>query len=98
MTASEKNLRTCENGHEFEKSSDCLTCPICGQERKPEQGFLSELSAPARQALEHEGITTVPQLSEYSEVEILELHGMGPGSLPILKTALKSNDLAFKNE
>lgn len=63
---------------------------------KPESGFLSTLSAPARRALENNGITTVQQLSQYSEADILTFHGMGPGSLPKLRAALETNGLAFK--
>lgn len=96
MTASGGDVRTCENGHEFEKTSDCPTCPICEAERAPETGFLSRLSAPARRALEHEGIETVTQLSRHSEAEILELHGMGPGSIPVLRAALEERDLDFR--
>lgn len=97
MTASKKTLRTCSNGHQYVKSSDCPTCPICEQERKPDTGFLSLLSAPARRALEHHGITSLQQLSKYSEKEILQFHGMGPASLPKLRTALKENGLSFKD-
>ncbi len=39
----EKTLRTCEQGHEYYKSSDCPTCPVCEKERKPKEGFLSLL-------------------------------------------------------
>ena len=92
------NLRTCKNGHKYYKSSDCPTCPICEHERKPEDGFLSVLAAPARRALENAGITTLTQLSKWSEAEILELHGMGPGSIPKLRQALKSNSLSFRTE
>jgi hypothetical protein len=35
--------RTCPNGHEFRKSSDCPTCPKCESERKPASGLLSAL-------------------------------------------------------
>ena len=51
-------LKTCRNGHPFYKSSDSLTCPICEEERKPKDNFLSLIGAPARRALEREGITT----------------------------------------
>lgn len=91
-----KTLRTCDKGHKYYKSSDCRVCPICEQQRKPEDGFLSLLSAPARRALENVGIRTVVQLSGFSEAEILKLHGMGPGSLPHLRNALASNGLSFK--
>ncbi|MFY0760483.1 RNA polymerase alpha subunit C-terminal domain-containing protein [Metabacillus dongyingensis] len=97
MTTSEKNLRTCNKGHKYYKSSDCPTCPICEQERIPANGFLSLLSAPARRALESNGITSLQELSKCSEKEILQLHGMGPASLPKLRTALKGNGLSFRN-
>ncbi|TKJ05837.1 hypothetical protein FC695_07795 [Bacillus cereus] len=92
----EKTLRTCEQGHEYYKSSDCPTCPVCEKARKPKEGFLSLLSAPARRALEHRGIQTVEELSKYSEKEILKLHGMGPASLPELRKALEESGLSFK--
>ena len=94
----EKELRTCDKGHTYYKSSDCPTCPTCEQERKPESGFLSLLSAPARRALEHNGIHSLKQLSAYSEKEILKLHGIGPASLPTLRAALEAKELSFKNK
>jgi hypothetical protein len=90
-----KQLKICERGHKFYKSSDCPSCPICVAEDKPETGFLSLLSAPARSALEQEGITTLTALSQHSEREILKFHGMGPKSLPILRKALSDAGLAF---
>lgn len=94
--ATEKTLRTCEKGHEYYKSSDCPTCPTCEKEKKPKTGFLSLLSSPARNALEHHGIHTIEELSKYSEKEILKLHGMGPASLPKLRKALGEQGLSFK--
>ena len=93
---SEKQLKTCDKGHQFYKSSDCPSCPICAAEAKPEHGFLSLLSSPARSALEHEGISTLNELSQHSEREILALHGVGPKSLPTLRQALHDAGLAFK--
>lgn len=93
----ERKLKTCDKGHHFYKSSDCPTCPKCEQARKPNCGFLSLLSAPARRALQNEGITTLQQLSTYREKEILQLHGMGPASLPKLRLSLEENGLAFKD-
>ncbi|GGE83698.1 RNA polymerase alpha subunit C-terminal domain-containing protein [Priestia taiwanensis] len=92
-----RTLRTCEKGHEYYKSSDCPTCPTCEQERKPKDGFLSKLSSPARNALEHEGITTLERLSRYTEKEILRLHGMGPASMPKLRASLEEVGLSFKS-
>jgi DNA-directed RNA polymerase alpha subunit len=58
---------------------------------------MAELSAPARRALEHEGITTLAKLAKYSERELLALHGFGPATLPTLRKALKASGRAFKH-
>ena len=92
------NLRTCSKGHRYYKTSDCPTCPICEKEKKPKEGFLSSISAPARRALEREDITTLLTLSKYTEKEILQLHGMGPGSIPQLRNALKANGFSFRKK
>jgi hypothetical protein len=91
-----KNKKTCPNGHVFFKSSDCPVCPVCEQQRKPANGWMSVLSAPARRALENSGVATVLQLSKFNEKEILQLHGMGPGSIPKLRQALKKAGLLLK--
>ena len=91
------SLKTCPKGHQFDKKSDCPTCPICEAERKPQAGFLAQLPAPARRALENNGITSLEKLSEYSEKEILQLHGIGPSSIPKLRDALKTVGLDFKS-
>lgn len=91
------NLKICEKGHEYTKSSDCPTCPTCDKENKPVSGFLSKLSSPARNALLYEDIDTLHKLSEYSEKEILKIHGIGPASLPIMRELLKEIGLSFKN-
>lgn len=96
MAESNKTIRTCKQGHQYEKSSDCPTCPICERGRKPKQGFMSLLSAPARRALENNGITSLDELAKYSEKEILKLHGMGPASMPKLRSALHEAGLSFK--
>lgn len=94
---SNKTLRTCKRGHQYYKSTDCPTCPVCEQEHKPQEGFLAILSAPARRALEHNGITTLAELAKYSEKEIMQFHGMGPASLPKLRSALQEAGLSFKS-
>lgn len=98
MPEAEKTLRICPEGHQYYKSSDCPTCPICEANKKPESGFLSQISSPARRALEGQGITTLAELAKYSEQEILKLHGMGPSSIPILRQALLEAGLSFKGE
>lgn len=89
-------LKTCTKGHQFFKSSDCPTCPICEEECKPKDSFLALLSAPARRALERENIKTLEDLTRWTEKEILQLHGMGPSSIPKLKKALTESQLSFK--
>lgn len=88
-------LRTCKNGHRYYKSSDCPTCPDCEKQRARKKGFMAELSAPARRALENTGIKTLKHLARKSEREILSLHGMGPGSIPKLRKALHDEGLSF---
>jgi predicted RecB family nuclease len=91
-----KKLKSCNNGHQFFKSSDCPTCPICEDERKPKDSFLALLAAPARRALEREKIKTLEDLAKWNEKDILNLHGIGPSSIPKLKKALNDNGLSFK--
>jgi len=91
-----KSERVCPRGHRYLKSSDCPVCPVCEAERKPEAGFLTRLAAPARRALEREGIASVDQLSRYSEKQILGLHGIGKTAIPILRAALEESGLAFR--
>lgn len=89
-------LRICKKGHSFYKSSDCPTCPRCEQARKPTSGFLALLPAPARRALINAGISSENELVKLSQVDVLNLHGIGPASLPILLEALKAKGLSFR--
>lgn len=96
MPTSKTTLRTCKQGHSYYKTSDCPTCPECEKNNKPGAGFLATLASPARRALLHYNIDTVKKLADYTEVEILKLHGIGPASLPALQKALKEAGLSFK--
>lgn len=91
-----KELRICEQGHRYYKSSDCPVCPQCEAEKKPADGFLQYLAAPGRRALLQQGIRTPEQLAKFTEHEIASLHGMGPGSLKRLKILLQEKGLQFK--
>lgn len=93
MTA--KTLRTCPNGHQYYKSSDCPVCPQCEAENKPDKGFMAGLPAPARRALQNAGIVTLKTLAAYTEKEILALHGIGKTSIPHLKKQLENAGLSF---
>jgi predicted RecB family nuclease len=92
------NLRICKEGHKYFKSTDCPTCPVCEQQRKPEADFLMLLSGPARRAAENAGIKTLKQLSKWSETELLKLHGMGPASIPTLRKVLNAEGLSWRKE
>ena len=68
------------------------------QDKKLNNDFLSIISAPARRALENKGITNLLQLSNFSEAEILKLHGMGPSTIPKLRASLSEAGLSFKTK
>ncbi len=87
-----KFIRICKQGHSFIKSIDCPLCPVC----EASQSYLSSLSAPVQRALQSQGIKTLKQLSSYSESELLKLHGIGPSSIPKLKSTLKRVGLSLK--
>ena len=88
--------RTCQNGHQFIKSSDCPVCPKCEALSKPMEGFLALLSAPARRALEKEGIQSLEDLSKWTVKDISNLHGLGPATLARLIELLRERGLTFQ--
>lgn len=57
--------------------------------------LFGEISAPARRALASAQIKTLKDLSKWTEKELLEIHGMGPSTLPALRKILKKNSLSF---
>lgn len=59
---------------------------------------LPKTSTPAQRALESLNIKTIEDLTKHTEKEIVNLHGMGPKAIEILKNELKSLKLNFKNE
>lgn len=97
MRTKGKIKKVCPKGHVFYKSSSCPTCPTCSKNNKPQKGFLSLLSSPARNTLTYHKITTLKKLAKFSEKELLSLHGMGPSSLPTLRKCLKDAGLKFKS-
>ncbi len=60
------------------------------------QNDLPKIGAPAQRALESAGITRLKQLANISEAELLQLHGMGPRAVRILRETLHANGLAFR--
>jgi uncharacterized protein YdhG (YjbR/CyaY superfamily) len=67
------------------------------KKKKPEGPF-TDLSAPAQRALANNGITSLKALSQYTEKQLLQFHGMGPGSIPKIKNALAAEGLSFKDD
>ncbi len=63
---------------------------------KPQNNDLPKTSAPAQRALQGAGITNLKQLTNITEAELLQLHGMGPNALGKLREALKANGLSFR--
>lgn len=53
------------------------------------------LASPARRALAGAGYSRLEQLTEISEDELKQLHGMGPKALEQLRNALVSRGLSF---
>ena len=74
MPTAKGTLRSCKKGHQYYKSSDCPVCPICAAEEKPEDGFLSVIGAPARRALQGQGINTIQQLATNNNLVYLDMN------------------------
>ena len=55
-----------------------------------------KIGEPAQIALEAAGIETFMQLCDYSQKEILALHGVGPKAVRILNEVLVKEGLSFK--
>lgn len=85
----EKIKRSCQFGHTFYKISDCPTCPICEKMKEPVSDFLARFSNPVRNTLHYHGIDTIQKLSNFTEKEILGLHGIGKASLPVFRKSLE---------
>lgn len=88
--------RVCKNGHVFIKTSDCPTCPKCEQMKKPAQGLLASVSAPARRALEAAGIHQVKDLRRFSESDVMALHGIGRKVMLIIREIMSDAGIDFK--
>jgi len=54
-----------------------------------------ELAAPARRALVGAGYLRLEQLTRLSEIELKQLHGVGPNAINVLRRALDAKGLSF---
>ena len=57
---------------------------------------LPKIGMPATNALASIGITTLSQVSQLTEEELLATHGVGPKAIRVLKEALAENGLKLK--
>lgn len=64
---------------------------------KENNDFRTGLSAPTKQALQNLHITSLRELCQFTEADLLKLHGVGKTSIPKLKAALKAQNLSFKD-
>lgn len=69
---------------------------VLDNEKKAGVAFLELLPSPAKRALEGSGINNLKKLAKYSEQQLLELHGFGKSSLPVIKEALAEAGLSLK--
>jgi len=67
------------------------------QRDQQESDLPKELAQPARRALAAAGIQRLEQLTKLSEVEVKQLHGIGPNALTQLRRALSAKGLSFAN-
>lgn len=66
-------------------------------QQNPDSHFLTEISAPARRALEKEGLITLQMLAACSESELLQLHGVGPDAIKKIRLAMKDAGVKLKD-
>lgn len=59
-------------------------------------GLPPGLSGPATRALHSSGITTLAEVAEHSEPELLALHGVGPSAIRTLVAALQQAGLSLR--
>lgn len=62
---------------------------------RPSGTPIPRIGAPATRALRAAGITTLEQVAERTETELVALHGVGPLAIGRLREALAERDLAF---
>jgi len=61
----------------------------------PNAASFPAVGGPALRALAHAGIRSLRELTEWREQDLLELHGMGPKGVRILKDAMAAQGLEF---
>ncbi|NHN30458.1 helix-hairpin-helix domain-containing protein [Paenibacillus agricola] len=67
-------------------------------ESKPGSNFPNGLGKPAQRALAGAGYSRVEELAKVSEAELLQLHGMGPKALRLIRSTLADKGLSFSDK
>jgi DNA-directed RNA polymerase alpha subunit len=62
----------------------------------PLESLKPSIGNPAKNALSNIGITTLQQLTKLTEKELLQIHGVGPKAVGIIKEAMKKEGISFK--
>lgn len=57
-----------------------------------------KLAKPAQRALANAGIKTIEQISDLTEAELAQLHGIGKHAIITLKEILASRNLSFSDK
>lgn len=55
------------------------------------------IGRPARAALEEAGVTRLSQLAEWTERDLLALHGVGPKAIRLLAPAMAAAGIRFRS-
>jgi len=66
------------------------------QQDEKQINYFPQLSAPARRALQNNGLKTLQDLAKYSEAEILQFHGIGKTAIPAIQKVLKEKGFNFR--
>jgi len=74
------------------------TLQLDGKSKKKHESDFPRLAAPAQRALAGAGITSLKQLTRWSEADLKQLHGMGPNALGKLRQALADKGLSCKEK
>lgn len=61
-------------------------------------GDLPAIGRPANSALLARGVTTLDDVAQWREADLLALHGVGPKAVRLLREALAERDLAFRDD
>ncbi len=82
---------TCENGHTFERKSNCIVCLTCTSAAHRDHLFLGQFFGPTLRAIYNAGLTSLKSVLELNIKSIAKLHSIG-------KTTISKIEQLRKNE